>query len=277
MPELPEVETMRRGIATIAGSRIAEIVRPSSHLQSIAISPNWPTFRRRALDRRIEEVGRLGKRIVLLLESDERLVIEPRMTGLIMLADPPNESHLRMRFLLRGGKAKELLFWDQRGLGVVRLLTARQYAEELGPKRIGPDALEATAELLHALFGKCKGPIKPALMDQSRLAGIGNLYASEILHLAKIHPAARANSLRPSDWNRVADAMREILTAAIAHQGSTLRDGTYRIARDEPGNFQACHRVYQRAGEKCLQCGKGEILRIIQSQRSTFFCPRCQL
>jgi formamidopyrimidine-DNA glycosylase len=108
------------------------------------------------------------------------------------------------------------------------------------------------------------------------LAGIGNLYASEILHHAGIHPAISCRRLRSAQWLKLHAAMGVILQAAIGHQGSTLRDGTYRIARNKPGDYQLFHRVYQRTGEACLHCGRGRIKRIVQAQRSTFFCPVCQ-
>jgi formamidopyrimidine-DNA glycosylase len=115
-----------------------------------------------------------------------------------------------------------------------------------------------------------------ALLDQHVLAGVGNLYASEILHLARIHPATPCRRLQPAQWSRLHAAMGKVLRAAIRHQGSTLRDGTYRIARNRGGAYQVYHRVYQRAGEPCLQCDTGQIVRIVQAQRSTFFCPACQ-
>lgn len=210
------------------------------------------------------------------MESGERIVIEPRMTGLVLLNNAPNKKHLRLILELTGRSARKLLFWDQRGLGVVRLLSPRQFSEELGPERIGPDALEVTPEILKERLGGSRRAIKVAMMDQHVLSGVGNLYASEILHRAGVHPATPCNKLKPRHWAAIHTAMRKVLREAIRHQGSTLRDGTYRAAHDEPGGYQDRHRVYQRAGETCLQCGKAEIVRIVQAQRSTFFCPVCQ-
>ena len=129
---------------------------------------------------------------------------------------------------------------------------------------------------LRERLGDSRRAIKVALLDQHALAGIGNLYASEILHRAGIHPAVPCRRLRPADWLKLHAAMGEILSAAIRHQGSTLRDGTYRIAHNRSGDYQIFHRVYSRAGESCLQCGGDRIVRIVQAQRSTFFCPSCQ-
>ncbi len=276
MPELPEVETMRRGIAAVAGSRIAGLRRPRSRLQSIQIDPPLAAFRRRAVGRRVVAVGRLGKRIVLELDSADRIVLEPRMTGLVLLADPPDAAHLRLVFALTGGSVAELLFWDRRGLGVARLVSPRQFAQRYGPDRLGPDALEVSAAVLRQRLEASRRAIKVALLDQHALAGVGNLYASEILHRAGIHPALPCRRLRPAQWTRLHAAMQEVLRAAIRHQGSTLRDGTYRIARNQPGNYQFCHLVYQRVGQRCLRCGGADVVRIVQCQRSTFFCPACQ-
>jgi formamidopyrimidine-DNA glycosylase len=276
MPELPEVETMRRGIAAVAGSRIAGLRRPRSRLQSIQIDPPLAVFRRRAVGRRVVAVGRLGKRIVLELDTADRIVLEPRMTGLVLLADPPDAAHLRLVFALTGGAVEELLFWDRRGLGVARLVSPRQFAQRYGRDRLGPDALEVSAAILRERLEGSRRAIKVALLDQHALAGVGNLYASEILHRAGIHPALPCRRLRPAQWTRLHAAMQEVLRAAIRHQGSTLRDGTYRIARNQPGNYQFCHWVYQRAGQRCLRCGGADVVRIVQCQRSTFFCPACQ-
>ncbi len=115
-----------------------------------------------------------------------------------------------------------------------------------------------------------------ALLDQRALAGVGNLYASEILHTAGIHPQARCDRLRRGDWQRLHAAMRSVLKEAIRFEGSTLGDGTYRNALNQAGSYQNHHRVYDRAGETCAVCGRAQVERIVQAQRSTFFCPRCQ-
>lgn len=276
MPELPEVETMRRGIEPAVGSRIRDVRRPRSRLRPIKISPRLSDFRRKVVGRKIVAVGRLGKRVVVELEGGGRVVFEPRMTGLVLLADPPDVEHLRLVFDLSGKGARQLLFWNRRGLGVVRLVSPRQFSRDFGPKRLGPDALEIPLDVLGRRLGASRRAIKVALLDQRVLAGIGNLYASEILHRAQLHPERPACSLRPAEWPRLHAAIREVLQEAIRYQGSTLRDGTYRVARGRPGSHQMLHRVYQRAGQQCLQCGRAEIVRIVQAGRPTFFCPACQ-
>jgi formamidopyrimidine-DNA glycosylase len=113
-------------------------------------------------------------------------------------------------------------------------------------------------------------------LDQKAIAGIGNLYASEILHLARIHPQLQCDHLTARQWRAVHRAMIEVLTAAIHYEGSTLADGTYRNALNNPGTYQNHHRVYDRAGQVCPSCGRGQVTRIVQTQRATFFCPNCQ-
>jgi len=284
MPELPEVETMRRGVALIAGSRIRGVRRPPSRLVPIQITPRLHALRRRVIGRRIESVGRLGKRIVIALDSRDRLVIEPRMTGRVLLADrgeAPDREHVRLVFELDGGgrrslDGRRLVFWDSRGLGMVWLLPPEDFARRLGPQRIGPDALGITPDELRLRLAPSRRAIKVALLDQKALAGIGNLYASEILHRARLHPGIACCELRPIQWRRLHAMIGEVLEEAVALQGSTLADGTYRTARNEAGAFQGRHRVYQRAGQPCLQCRRGKIVRLVQVQRSTFYCPVCQ-
>jgi formamidopyrimidine-DNA glycosylase len=276
MPELPEVETMRRGIAPIVGSRIEDMECPRSRLCPITIEPPLGRFRRRVAGRSVVSVGRAGKRVLLELDSGDRIVIEPRMTGRVLIQAPPDAGHVRVVFRLSGGAAEELLFWDSRGLGVVRLLAPADFVRRLGPDKLGPDALAISAKELGKQLGASRRAIKVALLDQSVLAGVGNLYASELLHRAKLPPELPCSRLRPADWQRVQAAMQEVLQEALAHQGSTLADGTYRTVQGEAGRYQDQHRVYQRAGQPCVQCGKSKIMRIVQVQRSTFYCPNCQ-
>jgi len=118
--------------------------------------------------------------------------------------------------------------------------------------------------------------IKVALLDQRALAGVGNLYASEILHLCGIHPAHRCDRLTRGDWQAIVATMHDVLATAIRYEGSTLADGTYRNALNQAGGYQNHHRVYDRADEACLRCKAGRVVRIVQAQRSTFYCPTCQ-
>ena len=275
MPELPEVETMRRGVLPIIGSRIVKAERPPCPCRPILMSPRIDALDRRVRDKRITAVGRRGKRVMIELEDAQVIVIEPRMTGLVLLADPPSEEHLRLRLKIAGGKHKQLLFWDRRGLGTVRLLRAKEIAEFVDSK-LGVDALEITAEQLRDVLGSSRRAVKVALLDQSAVAGIGNLYAAEILFLAGVDPRTRCDRLSGPQWGRIQLATSKVLKDAIRHEGSTLSDGTYRNALNDAGGYQNFHRVYDRAGLVCRRCEKGSIRRIVQAQRSTFFCSNCQ-
>jgi len=264
---------MRRGVASVAGCTIRDFRQPRLQVQPITIRPGPKTFRRRVVGRRIAAVGRVGKRIVLGLDSGDAIVIEPRMAGLVLLADPPDRGHLHVVLELSGPE-KQLLFWDRRGLGVVRLVTPAEFAACYGEGKMGPDALEISAAELRRRLAASRRAIKVALLDQRALAGIGNIYASEILHRIGVHPAWPCNRLGRGHWTKLHAQMGKVLREALRSQGSTLRDKGFRTAAGEVGRYR--FRVYQRAGQPCLQCGRGEIVRIVQAQRSTFFCPACQ-
>jgi len=276
MPELPEVETMRRGVLGVVGSRIDDVERVACRRKPIAIAPRIDRFRRRVVGRVIRDVGRVGKRVVLRLDSADAIVLEPRMTGLVLVADPPSSEHLRFRCQLSGNGIRELLYWDRRGLGNVRLFSPAEFEAALGPEKMGPDALAMTADLFRTRLGGSKRAVKVGLLDQRAVAGIGNLYASEILHVARIHPARRCDRLTRAQWHTLADATQAVLEEAIRCEGSTLGDGTYRNALNQEGGYQNHHRVYAKAGELCLTCGTADVTRIVQAQRSTFYCPTCQ-
>jgi formamidopyrimidine-DNA glycosylase len=277
MPELPEVETMRRGVLGIVGSRIRDVERVACRRRPITITPRIDGFRRRAVGRVIRDVGRVGKRVTVHLDSGDAIVLEPRMTGLVLVTDPPTREHLRFRCQLSGNGIGELLYWDRRGLGSVRLLSPVEWNSSFGETKLGPDALTITGEMFREQLGGSKRALKVALLDQRAVAGIGNLYASEILHLAGIHPARRCDQVTRSQWERIVQATRAILEAAIRYEGSTLGDGTYRNALNKAGGYQNHHRVYDKAGQSCPRCrSRGRIVRIVQAQRSTFFCPACQ-
>jgi formamidopyrimidine-DNA glycosylase len=157
------------------------------------------------------------------------------------------------------------------------LFSPTEFEAAFGPEKLGPDALAMTAELFNSQLGGSKRAVKVALLDQRAVAGIGNLYASEILHAAAVHPARRCDKITRDQWRRIADATHSVLETAIRYEGSTLGDGTYRNALNQAGSYQNYHRVYDKAGQACVRCGgDARIVRIVQAQRSTFFCPACQ-
>lgn len=277
MPELPEVETMRRGIEPIVGSTICAVARTRCRKKPISIRPTMPEFRRRVLGRTIQATERLGKRVVVRLDDDQRIVFEPRMTGLVLIDEPPNRQHLRWELQLASNRHPYLWFWDRRGLGSVRLFRGDEFAQFFESHRLGRDALLISLAEMRDVLGTSPTPIKVALLDQRRVAGIGNLYAAEILHRARVHPQLPCRQLAPQQWDRVRRAVRTVLQQAIRLEGSTLSDGTYRNALNQPGQYQSRHLVYDREGDRCLVCQRASIERIVQAQRSTFFCPRCQV
>ena len=276
MPELPEVETMVLGIRPhVEGRQLAGVVRCRCRFRPITLSPALPAISRRIKGACVSAVRRLAKRVVLELSTGHAFVVEPRMTGLMLLADPPDREHLRLRWDFAGaGQHESLWFWDRRGLGTVRLYTADALRELVESR--GPDALAMTAADWRQRLAATARPAKVALLDQKLVAGIGNLYASEILHRAGIHPARPANRLSRADIRRLHSAVQGVLTTAILHEGSTLSDGTYRNALSQNGRYQNEHRVYMRAGQRCPTCRRGTVERVVQAQRSTFFCGKCQ-
>ena len=273
---------MCRGIAGCIGRRIAAATLPRGRVRPIATAPRPAVLARRLAGRTLADGFRRGKRVVLELTATGAAplwrVIEPRMTGLMLLADPPSAEHVRLKLSLHAGHgraAKRLLFWDQRGLGTIRLLDARGLERACGAAKLGPDGLVVTADDIAARLGRSRRAVKVALLDQRAVAGIGNIYAAEILLAAAIDPRAPCRRLDTAAWDRIAGAARRLLAEAVRLEGSTIGDETYRTADSRVGRFQLRHRVYGREGRPCRRCGAA-IERIVQAQRSTFFCPQCQ-
>ncbi len=276
MPELPEVETMRRGVLGIIGGKVVKAERTPCPKKPIVISPRIDRLSKRLVGKTIKSVDRLGKRVVVRFETGDRLIFEPRMTGLVLISDPPTTEHLRFSLKLKNCPIKKLLYWDRRGLGNVTLLTDKQYQTKLTDGKLGPDALVVSEEEFPQRFGKTRRDVKVAMLDQSIVLGIGNLYASEILHLAGVHPQTRCDLINKKRWSLIYKHMLDVFALAIEYEGSTLSDGTYRNALNKSGGYQNEHRVYDREGEKCPSCKQSPIIRIVQAQRATFYCKKCQ-
>jgi formamidopyrimidine-DNA glycosylase len=269
---------MVRGIRPyVTGRIIRSVATCANTCKPISIVPGFRRLQRVLLGKTFRAVRRLGKRVVFDVSDGSNLVIEPRMTGLMVLSDPPDVEHLRLRWDFEGlGEFGSLWFWDRRGLGTVRLFSVGTLDEHFDSTKLGPDAMEMTPATWAERCARTGRAIKVMLLDQKVVAGIGNLYASEILHVASIDPTAAANSLNSSALSRLAASVQSVLATAIDYEGSTLGDGTHRNALNQSGRYQNEHRAYMREGQACLACQKGEIIRIIQAQRSTFYCPRCQ-
>lgn len=277
MPELPEVETMVRGIRMdCTGRRIDRTVFPKIPCKPIQVTPERNSFIEQTEGHTITIIRRLAKRVVLGLDSGNFIVVEPRMTGLLLLTNPPTQEHRRVCFEFSSAKSKaaSLEFWDRRGLGTVSLLTPSMFQQL--ESRLGRDALDIPIKDWKTILAQTDREIKVALLDQSLVAGIGNLYACEILHEAGISPFRPASKLSQRQLQNLMIATNRILHQAILDEGSTLGDGTYRNAMNADGGYQNHHQAYGREGKRCDFCERTTIQRVVQAQRATFYCPYCQ-
>jgi len=270
MPELPEAETIARQLQRQLAGRTLGTVR----LTRTDIVHGDPRPLGKLLPgRRVEQVSRRAKRVILALDGGIELVFRLGMTGRMIVChavDPvPKHTHLRITI---DGTSNELRFCDPRRFGGVWCLTGseRSVGKPLG--EVGLEPLEVTPAAFRVVLSR-RRQIKALLMDQTVIAGLGNIYCDESLHTAGIHPLTRADTLRSERVARLLRAIRMTLRKAIRFNGSTLMD--YRDADGREGSFQKLHRVYQREGEPCRTC-RTPIRRIQAAGRSTFFCPKCQ-
>ena len=285
MPELPEVETIRRQLEPqLRGSRIEALE---------VLDPRWTRpvepqeVEKQVAGRRIEALGRRGKYLLLGLEGDLTLVMHLRMTGNLLLVDegeviaavdaddvsPDRERFLRARFLLDDGR--ELRFSDARRFGEAFLLAGDKVEERfLGRVGIEPLSDEFTVEALEQIAAGRRVPLKSFLLDQSGVAGVGNIYADEALWRAELHPLSPAGSMRREHVEALREGVIGALEAGLAEGGASIDD--YRDSRGEPGSMQDEFIVHTREGEPCPRCGTA-IERIVVSGRSTYFCPGCQV
>jgi formamidopyrimidine-DNA glycosylase len=271
MPELPEVETVAQGLrASLIGRTIVDL---EVHWTRSIIPPNPTAFARRLSGQAVTDVGRRGKWVVIALSGGDTLLIHLRMTGQLMLdsGERPDDRHVRVLFCLDDGR--QLRFSDTRKFG--RLWLVDNPADVLG--KLGPEPLGDgfTAARLREMLSRRRGHIKPLLLNQHFLAGLGNIYADEALWRACIHPLRRADGLSSAEVQRLHQAIQSVLRAAIASGGTTLPDGSYQQADGRSGEFAGQLAVYGRLGQPCPRCGM-TIERIKVSQRGTHFCPRCQ-
>lgn len=271
MPELPEAETIVRGLrATIPGRRIVDL---TVHHDDV-LGSEASDFRRRTKGRTFADVRRRGKNVILVLEGGGRIVVNLGMTG-TLLPDPPFEgpdapSHPAVVFELDPG---HLVYQDVRRFGRLRRMEEDAYERWAGT--LGPEPLDDGfgAGDLADLLSASRSPVRSWLLDQGRIAGVGNIYANESLFRARIHPARPARSLTPDEAGRLHRALRAVLRAALDAGGTTFRD--YRNASGEEGEFGRRLEAYGRDGEPCPRCGS-RIRRVVFGNRSAFFCPECQ-
>ncbi len=273
MPELPEVEVVRLGLAPrLVGRRFLTV---KAGEKSLRRQSSLRELKQGLEGRKIEDLSRRGKYLIFALEDGTTLLVHLGMTGHLLLGSEdrplPRLEHIHLIFHLEG--SLELIFQDVRRFGQVLIFPP---GAEITPLReVGrePFSREVTAAWLAEQAKGRARPIKNFLLDHRLLAGIGNIYACEILFAAGLHPATPAGHLSLKDWGRVLKETRRILTEAIRQGGTTVAN--YLNSRGEAGLFQVKLRVYGKAGEACPHCG-AIIERLVQAGRSSFFCPKCQ-
>jgi formamidopyrimidine-DNA glycosylase len=269
MPELPEVETVRRDLASSLDSALVTSVRVTG-ARSVRRRP--ASFASSVCGQRLESFGRWGKYLLIgLAPSGSVLVVHLRMSGQIRLCAEGDvvAPHTHIVFGLEGGR--ELRFVDPRTFGEM-FVTSAALPELAG---LGPDALSLSAPSLAALLAGRRARLKPLLLDQRFVAGIGNIYSDEILWTAQLRWSRPGSSLRPVEVRRLHGAIVGVLESAIARRGSSLRDAQYVDLMGVAGSFQAVHAVYDRLGLGCPRCGR-PIERTVVAQRSHYWCRRCQ-
>lgn len=271
MPELPEVETTRRGVAPhVTAARISDVVVRDRRLRQPVPADLAATLRGQRLDR-------IRRRAKYLLFDFERgtLIVHLGMSGSLRVLTPaaPVQPHDHVDLVFDNQVCLRLR--DPRRFGLV-LWTAAPVAEHPLLARLGPEPWdqEFNGDYLTGLAGSRSGAVKNFLMDGHVVVGVGNIYASESLHRAHIHPTRPARRVSHARYEALVIAVREVLESAIGFGGTTLRDFT----RDDgkPGYFRNELRVYDRAGQPCLQCGEADIRQRVIGQRASYYCPRCQ-
>jgi len=267
MPELPEVETVRRRLAPVLEGRTLQAVAISDPRLTRPYDPD--AVAAELLGERVADVGRRGKYLLLRFESGRVLLVHLRMTGGFLLEPGPHE-----RAVLELDDGARVAYRDVRRFGTWLLLEPDEVDAYLA-ERLGEEPLDAlfTVALLGERLAHRRAPVKAALLDQRTLAGLGNIYVDEALWRARIHPLRPAESLDRNDLRRLHRAIRAALEAGIARQGSTLRD--YRQPDGSAGSMQHEFKVYGRAGEPCDRCGT-PIAKTRAGGRGTWFCPTCQ-
>jgi len=281
VPELPEAETIVRGLRRLVPGRTVVDVRI---VQDDVLRGGPGALRHGVIGRTFTAVDRRGKNVVFLIDEGSRLVVNLGMTGRLLVASPEPDpggegwgalltesTHPAVRFVLDDGRW--LVFDDVRRFGTVEHLSPEEWRAM--DRRMGPEPLSGdfTAELLGERLARSRAPIRSWLLDQRRIAGVGNIYAAEALWRARVDPTRPARSLARDEVRRLHRGMRDVLRRAVAAGGTTLRD--YRDAEGREGAFGRRLSVYGREGEGCPRCGT-KIERVVFANRSAFFCPGCQ-
>ena len=273
MPELPEVETLRRSLLpTLVGCRIDGV---RVYDRRLRYPVRTRTLKRLVAGRHVQDVERRAKYLLLSLEDGGRILIHLGMSGRLSLAPAgePREPHVHVVFELND--QRELRFRDPRRFGLVDVVTANEIKQDRRLTTLGVEPLsdDFNADRLHTSTRGLRKPIKNFLMDAKKVVGVGNIYASEALFLAGVHPKRAAGRLSLERWRRVVSSVKRVLHDAIERGGTTIND--FQNGHGDPGFFQLSLRVYDRDGEPCKRCS-GIVRRKVLAGRSTFYCPTCQ-
>ena len=274
MPELPEAETIARGLRRYVVGKVIEQAQVV-HADVLTVPP--AAFRACVRRRRIESVERRGKQVVIRLDGARVLLVKLGMTGRllpILPEGPPPPfapTHPAVRFRLQGGGT--LVYDDIRRFGSLECLAEAEWLA--WSRTLGPEPLsdEFSSARLTRDLSRSAAPVRSWLLDQRRVAGVGNIYANEALWRARIHPARPARELSSAEARRLHRALKEVLEHAVGARGTTLRD--YRTAEGEMGSFSFSLAVYGREGSPCSRC-RTPVQRIVFGNRSAFLCPHCQ-
>ena len=279
MPELPEVETVIRGLKKTVGGKTIESVKVNYDKYNLDNQPGWA---KKLPGCRITGIRRRGKNILIDLDNDHTLWVHLKMTGKFRQTKPdePRDKHDLVTFDFEpngkkagAGGAQQLRFNDYRRFGRLRLFRNDELMLQPGLAELGPEPLEITPNDFVKLCKRRPRMIKAALMDQSFLAGIGNIYADEALYASRIHPARSINSLSRAKLIELHGHIQRLLRLSIDRMGTTVI--SYVNVNGDSGSFQNMLKVYAREGEPCERCG-ATIVREKLGSRSAHYCPRCQ-
>ncbi len=272
MPELPEVETI---VQELSRDLMGQKIISEKLLCSRICKYNQPIDLKTIRGRRVKDVRRRGKMILIELDGNQTVLFHLGMTGQLFFSSPhklaDRHTHLKLNF---AENPHELRFRDVRKFGCLAIIRTEETFSAKMLRNLGPEPLEIQFPVFAALFKRRRSRLKSLLLDQSFIAGIGNIYADEILFRARLHPMLPASLLKRTDLRRLWRAMREILQQAIIYKGSSIRNYVNTEARE--GEFQSFHQVYGKESHSCLVC-RAKIKRIKISGRSSYFCPKCQL
>jgi formamidopyrimidine-DNA glycosylase len=281
MPELPEVETVRRGIEQRVVGRLITSVEVGRERSVRRVGREAVIHGLTGTT--MTNARRRGKYLLCDLDSGDEVMIHLRMSGRVLVepvgTERPPHTHVVLTLAERDGVTDEMWFVDPRTFGEVVVFDPRHTVDVLPElARLGPDPItdEFNVDVLARQLRGKRGALKPLLLNQHVVAGVGNIYADEVLHRAGLRWNRTADSLSKKKMELLATSIVEILTDAIEAGGSTLVDTQYVDIEGNVGTFQENHRVYGRVGQGCITCGKSSIRKVVVAGRSTCFCPRCQ-